>query len=121
MAASSTVVPGQQVFESHSGSDEAKSKPLVLLLGFWGAQPRILSKYADLFNAEGHDVIMTIAPYAGVMLKLSAILRPFTVQVLEAVKARAAGRRVAIVAMSNGGCFPLEHVHRLIKERHGAS
>lgn len=93
---------------SHPPSDV-----VVLLLGFWGAQPRILHKYAALFNSKGHDVLIAVAPYMGIMLKSRLILEPFAQAVGRRARDFADGRALAVVSMSNGGCFPLHQLYRL--------
>jgi hypothetical protein len=98
---------------------DPSSDVVILLLGFWGAQPRILRKYATFFNSQGHDVMFGIAPYVGVLLKSRMLLEPFAKAAAERTRSLADGRHVAVVSMSNGGCFPLQQLFRLRAMGHG--
>jgi hypothetical protein len=93
--------------------------PVVMLFGFWGAKPSILRKYAAEFSSRGMDCVWAIAPFVSIMLRVRPLLHAFVVAAMGVLREVAGGRKVVLMAMSNGGCFPLETVWELRQAKHG--
>ena len=95
-----------------------RPRALVLVMGWWGARPRQLSKYEDLYQALGCSTVV-FAPNPYVILTHSPTL--LEQSALNAMQSAVSQHRkeclecpIVIRAMSNGSAFLLERMEAII-------
>ncbi|KAI9021065.1 hypothetical protein DFJ74DRAFT_768725 [Hyaloraphidium curvatum] len=83
------------------------TRPLVLLLGWWGASPGNLKHYRDLYADLGYDTLVHLPPMRHTFLPRSTVRKNW--RMLEALdvfrKSRQGPLRIVVHAMSNNGAY----------------
>lgn len=81
-----------------------------------GCQDRYLSKFSSLLTEAGYTTVRGICPTAAIFFPTHHLRRKWAQGLLDFVDAVDPSRRRPIVlwAFSNGGAFPVGHVHRLV-------
>ncbi|KAL4451872.1 hypothetical protein ABPG75_007534 [Micractinium tetrahymenae] len=95
--------------------------PLVVVLGWYGAQDRHVAKYTSLLEKEGYPSVRGVLPGPAVFSPLPLPRRRFATTLLEYLAAvdPPGERRLVFYAFSNGGAFVLEQVDQLLRRGPG--
>lgn len=86
-----------------------ESAPTALLLGWFGATPRSLSKYASLYRSLGYNTLQTAAPPSVVFSLSHASIPPYLLSLLRILASdpRLLSNGLVLAAFSNGGACVL--------------
>jgi hypothetical protein len=114
-----------------SNSTGESPKAIVVLIGWWGAKPRQLQKYADIYSGDDlHTSDSSISPKSiitlsgvadprALMIKNDAVLRDYAQKGLgDVARLLQQHPRLPVVfhVFSNGGGFVWEQMEQIIKE-----
>lgn len=101
----------------------AADAPLIVLLGWFGAKDRFLSKYSQFLNEAGYPTLRAICPPAAIFWPHPAPRRRFAATLLRflaVVDEGAPARPIIFYAFSNGGGFVITELAALLQENNNA-
>jgi hypothetical protein len=119
-ASAYTAEPGRVgPFAVHDGAPGGRG-PVVVLFGWVGSTPRLVSKYAAALLETGgacsaQRVYSTTAPTLDIFVR-PARVRALALRALELLEQRHAGEPSVLAYMSNGGAFVHAHLSQLLAE-----
>jgi hypothetical protein len=100
-----------------------KAQAIVVLLGWWGAQPKHLDKYADLYQEilPSSTIIAGTASSQSILFKSDDQLKQFAKQGLEAIANTLADHQnlhlpIFLHVFSNGGGFVWHQMWKILEE-----
>eukprot|EP00887_Chlorella_sp_A99_P000179 scaffold13.g179.t1 len=93
--------------------------PLVLVLGWWGAEDLQLRKHCEVLNAWGYPTVRAICPRWTVVAPVDSPRRNFASRLLSFLEAVGwegpeATRPLVLYALGNGGALPAEKLDYLV-------
>lgn len=111
--------PWRLLWPNEDHKDNGKITAIVVLMGWWGAQPRHLEKYArEIYHKVGCATLLGIANSSAIMLKNDVFFRQYARDGLESISAILLSHPVPIVfhMFSNGGGFIYQAMEDLLVE-----
>uniref|UniRef100_A0A383WCI3 Transmembrane protein 53 n=1 Tax=Tetradesmus obliquus TaxID=3088 RepID=A0A383WCI3_TETOB len=93
------------------------SRPLVVLLGWYGASDKHLAKYSRLLAGHGYGSVRGTMSGAAIFLPLMWPRVAFATALLELLDGLGEEQQLVFYVFSNGGAFPLEQVDALLQQQ----
>mmetsp|Transcript_12793 Transcript_12793/g.28124 ORF Transcript_12793/g.28124 Transcript_12793/m.28124 type:complete len:161 (-) Transcript_12793:517-999(-) len=115
------MAPGAATTTTDKNDDAPTQRAsIVVLLGWFGAQPRQLAKYEALYDRNTVEFISHIAPNRAIMFLNEPLLEQSARNVLQQVADRlhkhSPGIPIVFHAFSNGGGFILHIIEELLRD-----
>lgn len=100
---------------------DAPPKAIVILIGWWGAQPRQLAKYVELFTKDLQCItLFGVAPYHAILLGQKRVFQEMARQALAQVSRllQRDHQKLAVMvhAMSNGGVMVWNQMDQILSD-----
>lgn len=102
-----------------SAAAATATAPLVVCLGWFGADDRHLAKYCALLARSGYPILRGTLPGAAVFSPFAWPRRRFARRLLDAIDATvdpSSSQRIVFYVFSNGGGFVLEQLTALLRD-----